>query len=182
MPAHIFDIGPYPVPGILQGVEVPDRAQVWQVSPGALGGIGASTSWRGMKIDEGGVVITTIITNSSGAVEKDADEAARIWGSYLDLIHPESETKKPPAWDIGHPLLAAQRPRIKRAAHSKNKLFQLAEGKLAWVGSLVLIEYKPLRLATPAAPDPAKIDNVVVTPQDKNEIIIQQLLDKVNNG
>ena len=181
MPSDVFMIGSsYRVPGILQGVEVPDRALVWQVSQGSLGGIGASTTWRGVKLDEGGIVVTTIITDASGAIEKDCDEAARIWGAWLDLIHPESGTKKPPAWDISHPLLAAQRPQIRRAAHSKNKMVQLAEGKRAWVGSIVLIEYKPLRLATPAAPDPAALDNTTPTPQDKNELAIQQLMNEIN--
>lgn len=182
MPADVFTIGPYPVPGILQGVEVPDRALVWQVSQGALGGIGASTTWRGVKIDEGGIVITTLITNDADEPVEDADEAARIWGAYLDKVHPDCETKKPPAWDVSHPMLAAQRPRIKRAAHSKNKMVLYKDGLIAWVGSLVLIEYKPLKLATPAAPDPAKLDNVIVTPQDANEELIQVLKHKVNYG
>jgi hypothetical protein len=182
MPAHEFMIGPHMVPGLLQGVEVPDRAQVWEVTQGALGGIGASITWRGVKIDEGGIIITTMITDSSGNVVDDADDAARLWGAYLDLIHPESGTKKPPAWDIAHPFIAATRPPIKRAAHSKNKMFLWKEDKLAYIGSLVLIEYKPLKSATPAAPDPAQLDSNTVTPQNKREQYALELVEKVKNG
>ena len=47
-------------------------------------------------------------------------------------------------------MLAAQRPRIQRGAHSKNKMVPFSDRAIAWVGSLVLIEYRPLKLARPA--------------------------------
>ena len=77
MPAHVFGIGPYVVPGIVQNVEVPDRALTWQITQGAAGGIGAATIWRGVKIDEGGIIITTLITDDLDNVVQDADDAAR---------------------------------------------------------------------------------------------------------
>lgn len=181
MPAWEFGIGPYIVPGVLQGVEVPDRALNWQITQGALGGIGASTIWRGTKIDEGGIVITTLITDVDGLVIEDADEAARVWGAFLDQVHPQAGTAKPPAWDLRHPLLDAQRPRIQRGAHSKNKMVLFREGSIAWLGSLILIEFKPLKLATPAPPDPAKLSDKEETPQNARQRQIAELIDKVNN-
>ena len=181
MPSHIFTIGPYVVPGILQSVEVPDRALNWQVTQGSAGGIGAATIWRGVKLDEGGVVITTLITGESGEVTQDADEAARLWGSFIDLVHPQS-IAKPPTWQIAHPLLDAQRPRITQGAHSKNKLALFDKSKLAWLGSIVLIEYKPLKIVRPGAPDPAKLDTKEVTPQTARERYALELVEKVKNG
>jgi hypothetical protein len=181
MPSHIFTIGPYVVPGILQSVEVPDRALNWQVTQGSAGGIGAATIWRGVKLDEGGIVITTLITNEAGEVVQDADEAARLWGAWLDLIHPQA-IAKPPTWQIAHPLLEAQRPRITQGAHSKNKLALFDKSKLAWLGSIVLIEYKPLKIVRPGAPDPAKLDTKEVTPQTARERYALELVEKVKNG
>ncbi len=180
MPSHIFTIGPYVVPGILQSVEVPDRALNWQVTQGSAGGIGAATIWRGVKLDEGGVVITTLITGESGEVTQDADEAARLWGSFIDLVHPQS-IAKPPTWQIAHPLLEAQRPRITQGAHSKNKLSLFDKTKIAWLGSLVLIEYKPLKIIRPAAPDPAKLDSKAVTPQTDQERRLASALGRARN-
>jgi hypothetical protein len=181
MPAHIFKIGPYDVPGILQNVEVPDRALTWQITQGAAGGIGAATIWRGVKIDEGGIIITTLITDDAGLVVQDADDAARRWGAFVDLVHPKATTK-PPTWDLSHPLLSAQRPMIQRGAHSKNKMLPYAKNSIAWVGSLVIIEYRPLKLARPAEPDPAKLDSNTVTPQNKREVLALELIEKVKNG
>jgi hypothetical protein len=181
MPAHIFTIGPYTVPGILQSVEVPDRALNWQVTQGSAGGIGAATIWRGVKLDEGGIVITTLITDDSEIVIQDADEAARRWGAFLDLVHPKA-IAKPPTWQIAHPLLEAQRPRITQGSHSKNKMALFDKTKLAWLGSLVLIEYKPLKIIRPAEPDPAKLDSKVVTAQTAREKYALELVEKVKNG
>lgn len=181
MPAHIFGIGPYIVPGIVQRVEVPDRALTWQITQGAAGGIGAATIWRGVKIDEGGIVITTLITDDAGLVVQDADDAARRWGAFIDLVHP-MPTQKPPTWDLVHPMLAAQRPQIQRGAHSKNKMVPHSDRTIAWVGSLVILEYKPLKLARPAEPDPAKLDSNTVTPQNKREAYALELVNKVKNG
>lgn len=181
MPAHIFGIGPYVVPGIIQNVEVPDRALTWQITQGAAGGIGAATIWRGVKIDEGGVIITTLITDELDNVVQDADDAARRWRAFLELVHPKPTTK-PPTWDLSHPLLSAQSPIIQRGAHSKNKMLPFGKNSIAWVGSLVLIEYRPLKLARPAEPDPAKLDNVTVTPQNKQEIRLAELRDRVKYG
>jgi hypothetical protein len=181
MPAHVFTIGPYTVPGILQSVEVPDRALNWQVTQGSAGGIGAATIWRGVKLDEGGIVITTLITDASGNVEQDADEAARLWGGFIDLVHPQA-IAKPPTWQVAHPLLSAQRPRITQAAHSKNKLALFDKSKLAWLGSLVLIEYKPLKIVRPAAPDPAQLEDKQVTPQNDREAYALQLSERIRNG
>lgn len=181
MPSHIFTIGPHVVPGILQSVEVPDRALNWQVTQGSAGGIGAATIWRGVKLDEGGIVISTLVTDSNGAVVQDADEAARLWGSFIDLVHPQS-IAKPPTWQIAHPLLEAQRPRITQGAHSKNKLSLFDKTKIAWLGSLVLIEYKPLKIIRPGAPDPAKLDSKEVTPQTARERYALELVNKVKNG
>lgn len=181
MPSNVFNIGPYVVPGILQYVEVPDRALNWQVTQGAAGGVGAATIWRGVKIDEGGIVITTLITNDAGEVVQDADEAARLWGAFLDLVHPQA-IAKPPTWQLSHPLLEAQRPRISQGAHSKNKMVLFDKSKIAWLGSLVLIEYKPLKIARPAAPDPAKLDNNEFTPQTAKERRVAELIEKVRNG
>jgi hypothetical protein len=181
MPAHIFGIGPYVVPGILQSVEVPDRALNWQIMQGAAGGIGAATIWRGVKLDEGGIVVTTLITDEAGRVVQDADHAARLWGGFLDLVHPKA-TQKPPTWDLVHPLLDAQRPRIQRGAHSKNKMTIYAERSIAWIGSIVILEYKPLKLARPAEPDPAKLDSDVVTPQNKREAYALELANRIKNG
>lgn len=181
MPSHVFSIGPYTVPGILQSVEVPDRALNWQVTQGSAGGIGAATIWRGVKLDEGGIVLTTLITDIGGTVIQDADEAARAWGAFLDLIHPKA-IAKPPTWQIAHPLLEGQRPRITQAAHSKNKLGLFDKRSIAWLGSLVLIEYKPLKIIRPAAPDPAKLDSKEVTPQTAREKYALELVEKVKNG
>lgn len=181
MPSHEFIIGPYVMPGVLQSVEVPDRALNWQVTQGSAGGIGAATIWRGVKLDEGGIVITTLITNAAGEVEQDADEAARLWGAFLDLIHPQP-IAKPPTWQIAHPLLEGQRPRITQGAHSKNKIALFEKSKIAWLGSLVLIEYKPLTIVRPAAPDPAKLDSSTVTPQNDREKYALQLADRIKNG
>lgn len=181
MPAHIFGVGPYVVPGILQRVEVPDRALNWQIQQGSLGGLGAATIWRGVKLDEGGIVVTTLLTSSDGRPLEDADEAAAAWSSWLATIHPDTK-RTPPAWDLSHPLLAAQWPPILRGSHSKNKMVPYSDSTIAWVGSVVLIEYKPLKLATPAQPDPAKLDDKTATPQDKNEQRIQELLEKMRNG
>jgi hypothetical protein len=181
MPAHIFNIGPYVVPGILQSVEVPDRALNWQVTQGSAGGIGAATIWRGVKLDEGGIVITTLITNARGEVEQDADEAARLWRSFLELVHPQGITK-PPTWQISHPLLDAQQPRITQGAHSKNKMALFDKTKIAWLGSIVLIEYKALKIVRPGPPDPAKLDTKEVTPQTARERYALELVEKVKNG
>ena len=137
--------------------------------------------WRGTKIDEGGIVITTLITDDQGYAIEDADEAARVWGAFLDQVHPQAGTAKPPAWDLRHPLLDGQRPRIQRGAHSKNKMVIYRDDKIAWLGSLILIEFKPLKLATPAAPDPAKLNDAEETPQNANQRQIAALVDKVNN-
>jgi hypothetical protein len=181
MPSHEFIIGPYIVPGVLQSVEVPDRALNWQVTQGSAGGIGAATIWRGVKLDEGGILITTLVTNDAGEVEQDADEAARLWGAFIELIHPKP-IAKPPTWQVAHPLLEAQRPRITQAAHSKNKLSLFDKSKIAWLGTLVLIEYKPLKIVRPAAPDPAKLDSKTVTPQTARERYALELAEKVKNG
>lgn len=181
MPADVFTIGPYTVPGALRRVEVPDRELVWQVTQGALGGVGAATIWRGVKVTEG-IVVTTLLTDPADPTRavQDADEAARIWGAFLDLVHPQS-LQKPPAWDVGHPLLDAQRPRVQRCSHSKNKLVPLNDSGLAWLGSIVLIEFKKLQPRTPAAPDPAKLDGVE-PPQTAAQKRIEELTNKVING
>lgn len=181
MPSHEFIIGPYRVPGVLQSVEVPDRSLNWQVTQGSAGGIGAATIWRGVKLDEGGIVLTTLVTNDAGEVEQDADEAARLWGAFIDLIHPQA-IAKPPTWQVAHPLLEAQRPRITQAAHSKNKLSLFDKSKIAWLGSLVLIEYKPLKIVRPAAPDPAKLDSKTVTPQNAREQYALELANRIKSG
>jgi hypothetical protein len=181
MPAHIFKIGPYDVPGILQNVEVPDRALTWQITQGAAGGIGAATIWRGVKIDEGGIIITTLITDDAGLVVQDADDAARRWVAFIDLVHPKATTK-PPSWDLAHPLLSAQRPQIQRGAHSKNKMMPFGKNSIAWVGVLVLIEYRPLKIARPAEPEPAKLESNTPTPQNKQEVLLRELEHQVRYG
>lgn len=180
MPSHVFTIGPYTVPGVLQSVEVPDRALNWQVTQGSAGGIGAATIWRGVKLDEGGIVLTTLVTNDAGEVEQDADEAARLWGAFIELIHPKP-IAKPPTWQVAHPLLEAQRPRITQAAHSKNKLSMFDKTKIAWLGTLVLIEYKPLKIVRPEAPDPAKLDSKTPTPQTARQQYRAELRTKAKN-
>lgn len=183
MPADVFSIGPYVVPGVLQRVEVPERKLVWQVTQGALGGLGAATIWRGVQITEG-IVLTTLITDpvNPSSVVTSAEAAAALWGAFLDQIHP-NPIAKPPAWDVGHPFLDAQRPRIQRCAHSTNKLASYKDGGwAAYVGSLVLLEFRPFKPVAPAAPDPAKLDSGVKPPQDAAEQQIQDLLSQVQNG
>lgn len=181
MSANVFTIGPYTVPGCLQSVEIPGRALVWQVTQGALGGIGAATIWRGVKITEG-IVVTTLITrrDDPNVAESDADVAAAIWREFLLLVHPNPNAK-PPSWDAGHPFLDAQIPRVQRVAHSENRFVPFGNKTLAYLGSLLIIESKPLKRVTPAAPDPAKIDGVE-PPQTAAQKRIAELTDKVING
>ncbi len=80
-------------------------------------------------------------------------------GAFIKLIHAEADSAKPPTWQVGASAPRAQRPRITQAAHSKNKLSLFDKSKIAWLGTLVLIEYKPLKIVRRAAPDPAKLDS-----------------------
>jgi hypothetical protein len=54
--------------------------------------------------------------------------------------------------------------------------------KIAWLGSIVLIEYKALKIVRPGPPDPAKLDTKEVTPQTARERYALELVEKVKNG
>lgn len=176
-----FFVGPHLVPGALQKVVVPLRSLKWQVTGGATGGIGAGTTWRGVDIIES-VEITTLITDDNGRAISDLDDALAVWVPFLALVHPAPKSK-PPAWDCTHALLVGVWPPLARMAHSKNGIASFrGDDGLSWLGTLVLIEFMPLKQATPAAPDPAKIDNREEGPQDAAERQMQELIDKVNTG
>lgn len=178
MSAGQFFVGSELVPGILQSVEIPSRDLVWQVTQGAAGGVGAATIWRGVKVAEGGTIVTTLITDEQGLVVSELEDAVGIWIPFLSLVHPNPKAK-PPTWDCTHPLLTSVWPFMGPMAIAANKLvsFRNNDG-LSWVGSLVLQEYFKFKRVTPAAPDPAKINNDQKGPADKAEEMILALAEK----
>ena len=174
-----FFIGPHLVPGVIQRIEVKPRQENWQITMGAAGGIGAATIWRGLKIEDDAVSIETLITQDGdplGAVLRNPDDAAAVWTPYLTLLRPTA-TGKPPSWTCFHPLLLGHWPVYDKFALKANNLRAFRADGLSWVGSLLLVEYKPLRRAAVGPPDPAKIDANKTTPSDALE---QEVNDLVN--
>jgi len=181
MPAYEFYIGPHLVPGVIQKVEVKPRQQNWQVQAGAAGGIGAATIWRGLKIDEDAVSISTLITDDAGKAVKDADDAVAIWTPFLTLIHP-NPLVKPPAWSSFNPLLVGHWPIYETLSMKSNNIVPFRGDGLSWLGVLLLIEYKALKRAPVGPPDPAKLDDRSEGPADAAEREITELVNKALNG
>lgn len=173
-----FFVGPELVPGRLQRVEIPSRDLVWAVSQLGAGGVGASTIWRGVKVAEGGIVVTTLITDEQDNVVSNLEDAVAIWIPFLSLVHPNPKAK-PPTWDCTHPLLISAWPFIGPLSIAGNKLVDFRNGDgLSWLGSIVFQEYFKAKRITPAAPDPAKLTNEAKGPVDKAEEMISDLAEK----
>lgn len=180
MAADEFFIGPHVVPGRVQKVEVKPREENWQIQLGAAGGLGAATIWRGIKIADDAVSITTLITDDAGNVVRNPDDAAAIWTPFLTLIRP-SPTGKPPSWTCFHPLLLGHWPVYDTMALKSNNLIPFREDGLSWLGAILLIEYKQLKRAAVGPPDPAKIDDRRETPTSAAERQVAELVNKVIN-
>jgi hypothetical protein len=163
------------VPGIVQSIELPERGINWQVQQG-VSGLGASTIWRGVKLIES-VKITTMLAKR-GAPMVEWDEAVAAWAEFLKTIDPAPLKRKPPAWDIDHPLFRMLWPPLGRVAHKSNRPAPAHDRGLAWLGIIEFIEYRPLKLATPGPPDPAQIDSRDQPPADAYEANFLSLMNK----
>ncbi len=171
-------IGPTPIPGVIQpGIEIDGREINWQVQAG-VSGLGAATIFRGVKLIEN-IKVKTLLA-IPGKPQIQWDEAVALWTAFLRAIWPVT-TVKPPAWDVDHPLFTLVYPPVSRVAHKLNRIVPFNSANTAWLAELTLIEYKPLKLAKPGPPDPAKIDGRDKPPKDAMEAEIEDLLNKAKN-
>lgn len=170
----IVRIGGAVVPGAVQSIELPERGMVWQVQQGSAG-LGAFTIWRGVKLIES-VKITTMLCKK-GAPPAEWDDAVDAWQTFMRAIHPNPKLK-PPAWDADHALFRLLWPPLGRVSHKSNRPAPANDRGTAWLGVIELIEYRPLKLATPGPPDPAQIDSRDQPPADAEEANLQSLLSK----
>lgn len=185
--AQDFYIGAYHVPRALRAlilkVEKGVAEQVYQVTQAALGSVGASSTWRGRKLDETGVTIEALLLDAGGAPVQDAAAARDQHLAFIRLIHPGVDAatpQKPPTWDCSHPVIDAVF--VKKMAHIRSGLKPYAEHGLAWVSVIGLIESRPLKRVKPAAPAPAQITQRNETPQTAQEKEAIDLLEQLKNA
>lgn len=175
-PLWICKIGDAFVPGILQSIDTPLREINWQVQTG-VAGVGAATIYRGTKLIEEVTIRTRL--GKPGTLQTTWDEAVAEWDAFLAILYP-NPLVRPPAFNIDHPIFARLRPKLTTVAIKANGVEKANDAGTVWDGVLKLIEYRPLKLATPAQPDPAQIDSRDQPPRTAAEQEIQDLLNRVN--
>lgn len=173
-----IQIGPAVVPGVVTSIKIPQREINWQVQM-AVAGVGAATIYRGTKLIEA-IEIESVLA-VPGRPQNEWDQAPQEWLDFLRVLWPNPPAK-PPAFNVDHPLFRMVYPAIATVAYKASSCEATNANGTAWRGKLVLIEYRPLKIIRPAAPDPAKLDNRDKPPQDAVEKELQDLLNKARNA
>lgn len=148
----LVQIGPMVLPGVLLSIDGAEKPEKWLVQMG-IAVSNAVTVWRGTQLAEA----ITLRMNLP-------DEAS--FDSYYDvqtLLRPKLGAR-PPSLAIVNAIINFVG--ITRISNVSVKPPKLAQG-LSWVGEIVLIEYRPPKIAAvgPADPPKAKSENDLLADQ-----------------